>query len=311
LHVALSADGAGDPRRRGVGRMNLGVVSWINRVQREAIREAEKARAAQSEMHEKLRQAEGAGGMELLPPAPGGPPKEDGPENLFESAYSARRIRRLTEQTFDAAVATLKTELELRRQTVDECRSKLEVAEEERTQTSSAAQNHKQAVAAMVAREIASLDDKGEGFQHGCAYGLGFGCLALALYIAYTVVTIFLGRQTVTDSPIGVVFLTLFVAPIGISVLLQLVFSLKRMMVESELAAKLREAEELCDILTDKADGAFRSKQPELARELEQSEKEAGKIEAALKGLIGEIEVPAEKEGGSGQEAADPDRREP
>jgi hypothetical protein len=270
--------------------MNLGIVGWVNRVQRDAVRNADKAQAALVEVFAKVKQAEAESGMELVPPLPVKPGQEEGPSSLFDAAFAAGRATRQASEAFNIAVVALQSELTERQERVAECRATLEAVEEERSQTLDAAQKHKQAVAQMVAREIAALDDKGESFQHGCACGLAFGCLALGAYIAFTVVMIFVGRQTSADSPIGVIFMTLFVAPIGISVLLQLVFSLKRMMVESELAAKKRQAEDLCEVLSEKAAGTFKSKQPALVKDLEEAEKEAGKIETALKGLTGVTE---------------------
>jgi hypothetical protein len=269
--------------------VSLDLLALIGKAQRDAVRKAAESQAALARTNAHIAEAEQQSGMELRSPA--GSPVSANPatrqEGLFRAEFAARSAEQRAAATLALAVEKLSTVLDEFRSAESESRAELEAARADLSQTMAAAAEHKHQVSQLVARERAAIDDKGESFYQGCACGLGLGCLGLAGYVVLTIVMIFTGRQSGPDSPFGAVFLTLFVVPIGVAAILQILYGLKRMMVEAEMKAKLRAADELCEKVVERAKSAHSGIEPGLELKLREAEAAAKKAQAALACLTG------------------------
>lgn len=266
--------------------MSVDLLSLVVEAQRSAVKNLAERSAATAAVSEKLRKAQEETGLEFLPPAPQYPDSASGAAStLFGATFAARAFDHQAHVLVGAAVVKLSKELESRRALASECQGQIDRAAEELALTVEAARAHKLRVSQSVAKEREELNDQGDSFYQGCGLGLGMGCLSLSGYILLTVATAFAGRGTGTGSPMAALFLTMFVVPIGVAALLQIVFGLKRAMVESELKARVARADEACELCVEKARQAHASLQPELRAALEEAAACAAKIEKVLEDL--------------------------
>ena len=266
--------------------MSLDLVTLVIEAQRRAAKSLADRNAALASVAERLAQAQEETGLELHPPASDtGKPAPASPSTLFAAAFAARAAEYQAHVAVGAAIVRLTQELEARKATATERQDEIDKAAQELAQAVEAAKAYKRRVGESAGKDREKLDDQGDTFYQGCALGLGMGCLSLGGYILLTVIMVFAGRATATTSPLGVLFLTMFVVPIGVAALMQLAFGLKRSMVEAELKARVRAAEDACERRIEQARAAHGKREPELKTALDEATDATKKIEAALERL--------------------------
>lgn len=184
-----------------------------------------------------------------------------------------------------AAVAHLQAELQRRLALAAERKAECEAADTQKEMSVSAAIEHKRRVIEDINEQRAILNNRGDSIQQGCACGLILACIVLAGYLAYNFVLAFTGRQTQVAAPLNVLFLTLFVLPVSITLIAQMVYSMKRFVVESEFKTRIHQATILCEKAIEQAESRYRSLEPTLKNRLDQAVADAEQVKAALRSL--------------------------
>jgi hypothetical protein len=211
--------------------------------------------------------------------------KQIAESGLFRCAFLNRYLQRSSASILNYAITLLNEELSVRTLTAGERQAEFEVETAQRTNQVESALQYKRSVAAAVSRERIALDDKEGVVQQGCACGLVLGCLFLGLYLGFTFLMVMLGKEVAGDSPIGIIFLSMVVAPLGISLLMQLFAGTKRWMVEADLNAKMKQAEGICDKAIEQAETRYRSQEPGLKMRLDEANEQVKCVRESLESL--------------------------
>lgn len=211
---------------------------------------------------------------------------------LFECQLLHRFLDASKKSIRQAAVAHLEAELQRRLALASQRKAECEAAETQKEMSVSAAIAHKRQVIDDINEQRAILNDRADSIQQGCACGLILACVVLAAYLAYNFVLAFTGRQTQIAEPLNVLFLTLFVLPVSVTLIAQMLYSMKRFMVEAEFKAKIHQATVLCEKAIEQAESRHRSVEPGLRRRLEEAEAAAEKVKEALRSLGVPVEPP-------------------
>jgi len=204
---------------------------------------------------------------------------------LFDCQLLHRFLETSKNTIRQAAVAHLEAELQRRLALVEQRKAECEAAETQKAVSVSAAIEHKRRVIEDVNEQRAILNNRGDSIQQGCACGLILACVVLAGYLAYNFVLAFTGRKTQIAEPLNVLFLTLFVLPVSVTLIAQMVYSMKRFMVESEFKTRIHQATVLCEKAIEQAENRHRSVEPGLKQRLDQAAAGAEKVKEALRSL--------------------------
>ncbi len=204
---------------------------------------------------------------------------------LFNCQLLNRFLETSKKTIRQTAVAHLQTELQLRLALAEQCKAECERAEAQKSVSVSAAIEHKRRVVEDVNEQRAILNNRGDSIQQGCACGLTLACIVLAGYLAFNLVLGFSGRQTQMASSMNLLFLALFALPVSITLIAQMVHSMKRYMIESELKTRIHQATILCEKAIEQAEDRHRSIEPTLKQKLNQAISDADVVKAALRSL--------------------------
>lgn len=204
---------------------------------------------------------------------------------LFNCQLLNRFLETSKKTIRQTAVAHLQTELQLRLALAEQCKAECESAEAQKSSTVSAAIEHKRLVVEDVNEQRAILNNRGDSIQQGCACGLILACIVLAGYLIYNFVLAFTGKQSQVAAPLNVLFLALFVLPVSITLIAQMIHSMKRFMVESEFKSRIHQATILCEKAIEQAEDRHRSLEPTLKQRLNQAISDADVVNAALRSL--------------------------
>lgn len=204
---------------------------------------------------------------------------------LLKCEFFHRFLESSKQTIRQAAISRLQAELQRRIDLAEACKSEFEAADSHKAMSVTAALAHKRRVADEINEQRAILSDKGDSIQQGCACGLIIACIVLGGYLAVNFVLAFTGRQTHIAAPLNVLFLTLFVLPVSVTLMAQIIHGMKRFMVESDFKTKMHQASILCDKAIEQAEDRYRNVEPALKRQLAEAQSEVDKVKAALKTL--------------------------
>ena len=109
--------------------------------------------------------------------------------------------------------------------------------------------------------------------------------MVLAGYLGFNFLLSMSGKTTHIESPISVIFIALFALPVTVTLAAQAFHSMKRWMVESELVAKIRQADLLCERAIEQAEGRYLNQEPTLKSRLSEANTRVDQVKAALKTL--------------------------
>jgi len=203
--------------------------------------------------------------------------------------FSCQLLRRYLEASKNtirqAAVAHLQAELQRRQALAAERKAEFDAADAQKSMSVAAALEHKRQVIEDVNEQRAILNDHGDSIQQGCACGLILACVVLAGYLAYNFMLAFAGKQTHVSAPLNVLFLTLFMLPVSVTLIAQMIYSMKRFMVEAELKARIHQATMLCEKAIEQAENRYRSVEPSLRQKRDQAEADVQLVKEALRSL--------------------------
>lgn len=199
------------------------------------------------------------------------------------AAQQIQRAESAKEDLKCLAVAAVNAEKRKQTEAIAQARKNIDAALEGRDQWIKASfAKHEQALQE-VRSVLGKADAKGEAAQRGCGWGLSTGCGILMCYIFLACILATRGVAIGPRTPAGTFLLVLAGLPIMISIIYHMVYSARRMLLESQVNSQVATSTQQYEKAREQANAEFRERIEASQQKLAEEEAQLLLVEEAAR----------------------------